>query len=577
MSTQPNAKSTSRRLILKGAALLGGAALISKVIGTLQKIPLQNYAGDEVFGLYSAVYALAVMWMTLAAAGVPTAVSVLVAEREADGDEPGAQRVVRWSLGLLCFSGLLAFAVLQGTADWFAVWMGLPEAAPAIRTSSIALLFAPAAAVLRGYRQGQMSMIRPALSQVIEQIARVAFMLFMLVWAIQAGWNAPAVTAAVHGGLAAGAVAGFAAMLWPDNWRRSRTISIRPSSGKKHTSIGAGGSPMRILQWPESRRALVRRIVMVALPVAAASVVAPLFGLIDAFSIPGLLQREGVGGGESIALFGVYNRGIALLQLVLMAAAGAAAALVPAMTATRARGEDPSAAVNGAVFSLQLAWWFGGGAAIGLALLAVPINIALFSDAAGSQAIALMAPAAIFGTLQAVNGGLLQGRGDLRSPAVNLGVAAVFKLALNAALVPAYGINGAAISMVAAYAAAALLNALSLRQKQAIPYARFRTAWRPAAALTVMAAAVALTAFGLEALLDGMPDRAEAVLVALPGTAVGMLAFAAALIAAGALGPQQWREIPGFAAGSRTDRWLERLQAAVRRRSDTSSTSRKDD
>ncbi|MDB4868996.1 MAG: polysaccharide biosynthesis protein, partial [Cohnella sp.] len=470
------------RSILQGAALLGGAALVSKLIGTLQKIPLQNFAGDEVFGLYSAVYALAVMWMTLAAAGLPTAVSALVAEREADGDEIGAQRVVRWSLGLLCASGLIAFAVLQLGAEWFAGWMGAPDAASGIRTSAIALLFGPAAAALRGYRQGQMSMIRPAVSQIIEQSARVVFMLIMLWWAIRAGWNVSATTAAVHGGLAAGAVAGLAVMLWPERSRPGQGIWFRAGTGKKAAAVSSSSeeeNAKRLLLWPESRLSLVKRILGVALPVAAASVVAPLFGLIDAFTIPRLLQREGADAVAAIAQFGIYNRGIALLQLVLMAAAGAAAALVPALTAARTRG-DESATAGRTAFTLRLAWWFGGAAAIGLALLAAPINIALFADASGSASIALLAPAAVFGTLQAVSGGLLQGRGDLRSPAVNLAAAAVFKLALNAALVPVYGITGAAAAMVAAYAAAAALNALSLRSRLAVPAPRLATAWRPA-------------------------------------------------------------------------------------------------
>jgi O-antigen/teichoic acid export membrane protein len=202
-----------KKALWHGAALLGGAALLSKLIGTLQKIPLQNMAGDEVFGLYSAVYALAVMWMTLASAGNPVAVSVLVAERKAHGDEQGAQRILRWSLGLLSLSGLLMFGLLWLGADWFALWMGLESAAPAIRMSSLALLFSPATAVLRGYQQGKMQMLRPAVSQLAEQIARVAFMLAALFWAVQAAWSPSSTAAAVHGGLAAGAAAGLLANL----------------------------------------------------------------------------------------------------------------------------------------------------------------------------------------------------------------------------------------------------------------------------------------------------------------------------------------------------------------------------
>jgi O-antigen/teichoic acid export membrane protein len=551
---------TGKKALWQGAALLGGAALLSKLIGTLQKIPLQNMAGDEVFGLYSAVYALAVMWMTLASAGIPVAVSVLVAERTAHGDEDGAQRVLGFSLGLMCISGLLMFGLLWFGSDWFALRMGLESAAPAIRMSSLALLFAPATAVLRGYHQGKMEMMRPAISQLSEQIARVTFMLCALGWAIHAAWSPASTAAAVHGGLATGAVAGLAAMLWSVGSRRKQSFVIRATGVKKTYHVGVTTSgPIRVVHWPETRRKLLKRIAAVAIPIAIASIVAPLFGLIDAFSIPRLLQHEDSEAAWSLAQFGVYNRGVALLQLVIMGASGAAAALVPALTAARARGDDADYTAR-AQLAMRLAWWIGGASAVGLALLASPINITLFSDDSGTAAIAIIAIAAAGGTLQAASAALLQGMGDLRSPAVNLAAAAIFKLTLNAVLVPAYGINGAAAAMALAFAAAAVLNALSLRQRFPLPAPRLAAAWRSAAALAAMAAAVALTALVLGALTAALPARAQALLVAFPSVAVGAIAFAAALVALGALAPQQWRELPGL-AGSRIDTWLLRLHA----------------
>uniref|UniRef100_UPI001D139BA3 oligosaccharide flippase family protein n=1 Tax=Cohnella sp. REN36 TaxID=2887347 RepID=UPI001D139BA3 len=338
-------KSNAPKAVWQGAALLGGAALASKLIGTLQKIPLQNLAGDRVFGLYSAVYALAVMWMTLAAAGVPVAVSLLVAERHAAGDEAGARRVRRYATALLSLTGLAAFAALQACADTLAGWMGSPEAAAAIRTSSIALLVAPMTAAMRGYAQGRMEMLRPAVSQLLEQVARVAFMIVALLWALRQAYGPASTAAAVHGGLAAGAAAGLVAMLLPIRRRRAGT------SASPKADVSAGGVPTYAdaqerrsepspapapneTGWP-----LVRRIAAVALPVAAGSVVAPLFGLIDAFTLPRLLQHAGDSAAAAMTAFGEYNRGIALLQLVAMAAGGAAAALVPALTAARARGD----------------------------------------------------------------------------------------------------------------------------------------------------------------------------------------------------------------------------------------------
>ncbi|WEK54281.1 MAG: oligosaccharide flippase family protein [Candidatus Cohnella colombiensis] len=551
-----------KKVLWQGAALLGGAALLSKLIGTLQKIPLQNIAGDEVFGLYSAVNSLAIMWITLAAAGIPVAVSVLVAERVAIGDERGAKRVLNWSLGLLGLSGLLMFILLFSCADLFARWMGVEMAASAIRMSSIALLFAPATAVLRGYKQGKMQMFKPALSQLVEQIARVCFMLIALLWAVSMAWSPASTAAAVHGGMAIGAAAGLIVMLglrFPLRlWKKSAPIMVRSVGAKK---IFTNRPSIRKLELPESRSKLLKRIVAVAVPVAIASVVAPLIGLIDAFSIPGLLQQNRIAPEQAIAEFGVYHRGIALLQLVVMAAGGAAAALVPTLTAARAKGDDSDSSSR-ATFAMRIAWWFGSAAAVGLALLALPINITLFADDSGTTAMVLMAIAMLGGTLQAVSAALLQGLGDLKSPAINLAAAATFKLALNAMLVPAYGIRGAAAAMAAAFAAAALLNALSLRQRVELPAPRLTVAWRSTASLAAMAAAVAVSVLALGALTAALPARSAALLTALPGVMIGAAVFAVALVATGAIAPQQLRELPGI-AGSPVERWLLRLHNAI--------------
>ncbi|MFB9273892.1 oligosaccharide flippase family protein [Cohnella cellulosilytica] len=624
-----------KKALWQGAALLGGAALLTKLIGTLQKIPLQNLAGDEVFGLYTAVYALAVLWMTLASAGIPVAVSALVAEKAARGDEEGARRVLRWAGALIGLIGLAMFLALWLGADAFARWMGLEAAASAIRMSSLALLFAPATAVLRGYQQGRMRMLGPAVSQLAEQVARVAFMLVALAIALGGAWSASATAAAVHGGLAAGAMAGLLVMAWfsaRDGRRRSAEPVVLRAAGLKkrfgpqgetaeaaavgstaapaerfegvHLHVGvdgemaeaaaagsaaasvdrsegvrlhvgmdgeeavaasggnvAAGRPAGHVVWNESRAALVKRIMRVAVLVAIVSVVAPMFALIDAFSIPRLLDE---GGAWALAQFGVYSRGVALLQLVILSASGAAAALVPALTAARARG-DGGELVGRAVFAMRLAWWFGCAAALGLALLAAPIDTALFGDDSGAAAMALVGLAAAGGTLQAVSAALLQGMGELRAPAVNLAAAVLLKLSLNVALVPRHGIEGAAAAMAIAYAIAATLNALSLRQRVPLPAPRAQLAWRSVAALAAMAAAVALLARGLGGLLAAaLPARAAALLVALPGVALGAAVFAAALVALGAVAPHEWRELPGI-SGTRADRWLLRIRTLTRR------------
>jgi hypothetical protein len=118
--------------------------------------------------------------------------------------------------------------------------------------------------------------------------------------------------------------------------------------------------------------------------------------------------------------------------------------------------------------------------------------------------------------------------------------------------------------MAAAYAMAALLNALSLRQRVRLPAPRAQLAWRSGAALAAMAAAVALAALALGALSAALPARAAALLVALPGVALGAAVFAAALVALGAVAPREWRELPGI-SGTRLDDWLQRIHSLTHR------------
>ena len=105
----------NRSVVWRGAALMGVAMLMSKVIGTLQKIPLQNVAGDRVFGIYNAVYPFYQLLLVMVTAGFPVAVSLLVAQHEAVGDRYGSQA---------CTEGQRAFACSQrlGRICFYVVW-----------------------------------------------------------------------------------------------------------------------------------------------------------------------------------------------------------------------------------------------------------------------------------------------------------------------------------------------------------------------------------------------------------------------------------------------------------------------
>ncbi|WP_419875972.1 polysaccharide biosynthesis protein [Candidatus Pristimantibacillus sp. PTI5] len=546
---------SSKRLMTSGVVLMAGAALLSKLIGVFQKIPLQNLAGDRVFGIYNAVYPFYQLAAVLATAGLPTAVSLLIAERLRKGDDPeGVRRTLYAALLLLGITGIAAFGFMWSGADRAAGWIGDSETAGAIRSVSFALLLAPFVAALRGYTQGLGRMGLSAASQVAEQMIRVAVMLLVLALGWSAGWGESTVAAGVMSGSAFGACASLAVLAFY-LWRGRRRGRLSSKAGMLREEM--------------------KKLAAIALPVALGAVVVPVLGVVDAFMVPRLLQDGGASEDGSLALFGIYSRAQPLVQLVVMVAGAAAAALVPGLALARMRGAYGQLRMQLA-FVERAAWAIGAAAAIGLAMLAGPLNIMLYEDSTGTYAFALVGCTALAGCVNAITAPVLQGLGAVRIPALLLLAAALLKGVLNAVLVPLYGIEGAAIAGIAALTAAALLGTVAVRYKAAEAGASLAGSWkerrsagvkrrRPllgnaaagtGLALAVMAAALAVAERALGAALGGLPPRAAAAALALTCVAVGACAFGAAALRGGALSARELRALPGGGMlAARLQRW----------------------
>ena len=86
---------------------------------------------------------------------------------------------------------------------------------------------------------------------------------------------------------------------------QKKTLStINPALGKRSRSNG---------EW-------IRMLLMYAIPVCLGSLAVPLMNLVDTFTVPRLLRGEGLDELQSMVSFGIYNRGLPLVQLVTMLA-----------------------------------------------------------------------------------------------------------------------------------------------------------------------------------------------------------------------------------------------------------------
>ena len=144
---------------LAGAAILGVAGLICKVIGAVYRIPLSNYIlHKEGIAYYQVAYPVYSTLLVVSSAGLPTAISRMVAERVQQGRERDALGVFRTALMTLLVIGLLSSAILLTFSRQIATFLGAPNAKFALMAIAPALLLVAVMSAYRGYFQGMQNM-----------------------------------------------------------------------------------------------------------------------------------------------------------------------------------------------------------------------------------------------------------------------------------------------------------------------------------------------------------------------------------------------------------------------------------
>ena len=103
----------------RGAVILAGASIISRLLGALYVVILPRIIRDEGIGLLQMVRPFYNLAVILSIAGLPVALSKLVAEQAALGNLRGAVRIFRFTLLLMAVSGAIFAGILGTSAKWF--------------------------------------------------------------------------------------------------------------------------------------------------------------------------------------------------------------------------------------------------------------------------------------------------------------------------------------------------------------------------------------------------------------------------------------------------------------------------
>jgi len=473
----------AKKSFIQGAVILGIAGIIIKVMGMFFRIPLANLIGDTGMGYYQTAYPIYVLFLTLATAGIPIAISKMVSERVAVDRHYEAYRVFKVSFVLLFFIGICSSTVLFFGAGRIVNAIGNPGAKYAMMAIAPALLFVPIMAAFRGYFQGLQDMKPTAASQIIEQFFRVAVGLTLAYVLIDKGLEFSAAGASF--GATAGSVTGLVAV--------AGIYYLRKNSLKRDVDRTFRATTERSGE-------ILAKIFMIAIPVTIGAAIMPIMNTIDVGIVMSRLQETGWSEDAANRLYGQLT-GMAgpLINFPQVMTQAIAMSLVPAVAA--AYKQKDHAFLNYNIrLGVRTAMIIGLPCALGMMTLSEPIMLLLYpfqkaSAASAAPCLFIMAFGVIFlSTVQTLTG-VLQGLGKPMIPVINLFIGAIAKVILTFTLtgIPSFNVKGAAVGTVTAYIIASVLNIIAVKRLTGVKFDIMLTYVKPIVSALTMSVIVWVT------------------------------------------------------------------------------------
>lgn len=518
--TEKSASSNNK--FLKGTLILTVSSIVVKVIGSLNWIILSRVLGGEGIGLYQMGFPIYLMAITLSSAGIPVAISIITAEKLAQKDFLGAKRVFNVSLRLLFVTGLVFASALFFGAHWLIDnhWIRDSRAYYSIIALAPAVFFVTFLASFRGYLQGWQIMTPTAASEIVEQLMRVVTMI------VFANMFMPHGLAYAAGGASMGAGVGAFCALLVLMW----------FYGRLKQKLKADLQQQNPLATRESARAIISRLLRLALPVSMSSLMLPVVANLDLLIVPQRLEAAGFHISQATEFFG-YLTGMAvpLINLANIFTAAMTISLVPAISESRALNDVFGIRAKTRT-AFRVALIITCPCFVGMYFLAEKIAALIYNAPGAADAIQTMSVGILLLGLHQISTGILQGLGRTSIPVINMILAAAVKVFLSWTLtaIPTLGIKGAAMATVVDFGLAAVLNMIFIYKYTGFALS-FSGVFKPAVSAAAMGAAV----YGVITL--AVSWGAWAILAAI---AVAVPVYGGVLLAVGGMGKDDLESLP---------------------------------
>ena len=504
-----NKKSNS---MLGGAFVLMVAIVLVKIIGALFKMPMTSLIGITGRGYFNSAYEIYTPIFAIAMAGLPVAVSKMVAESVACGQYRQARSVFEVSKKIFIIVGIAGTVLLLAFAYPYAKFVANIKSLKAILCVAPSIYICCYMSAYRGYYEGLRNMVPTAISQVIEALGKLVIGLGLIKLIMSVGSSQYEQTMAASGKTSAVVFGETVYSLTEANsvivpWAAAGAVlGVTIGSALSlafliifHKIKGDEFTPAQLSQSDKPRQGIdtAKYMIRIAIPMVVSALILNITNLIDATTIQARLTgalnsnfedvvsmySSSIDKAVSLArlnisdkgevmkyIWGAYGTALDFKSLVPTITIQLGVSAIPALAAAWAqKNKERMKELTETV--LRIAMLIALPAGLGIACLAEAILTIIYGRGNSNEAIPIIAPILIvygictplFAVSTPVTN-MLQAVGRADLPMKTVAAAAVCKIACNFILVgiPKINVYGAVAGTVLFYAIIVGVNLYNL-------------------------------------------------------------------------------------------------------------------
>jgi stage V sporulation protein B len=431
----------SKQTFMQGTIILILAGLITRILGFINKIVVARIMGQEGVGLYMMAIPTFLLTVTLTRLGLPVAISKMVAEADAKGDQKKVKKILVVSLSitgvlsiiftsaLIILAPILSQNLLTDKRTYYPL-IAIAPVVPIIAISS----------VIRGYFQGKQNMRPSAYSQIIEQVVRIVLVALLTGALLPYGVQFAAAGAMIS--VVIGELASLFYML--SVFKLKKRIRIRK----------------RFFKSLKDGRTTFNQLMRISLPTTASQLIGSFSYFLEPIAVANSLAIAGVASHLATRQYGeLAGYAIPLLFLPTFITHSLSVSLVPAISEAAAQKKFGiiEYRLNQA---LRLAMISGGISVVITYVFAVPLMDLMYDAPSVAVYVKIMAPLFFFFYFQGPLAAVLQALDLAKSAMYNSIIGAVVKIGAIVILAskPSLGIMGAALAIVIGIVLVTLLH-----------------------------------------------------------------------------------------------------------------------